>query len=819
MKKKKFILFAVSAASFYSSAYGFDEDTLLACPSIDWNPSEETTITSRGSTTAVSAIDRTSSDNKGWFSCRVMVIGKPKTLLCKPQKNTGRQTTMVVAQGMLIDHPGDKDGVKINNGEFVHLVDNNMGLRVTLVQKGSKDGSQKMVPMAESTTLYRGSVFEFTFFGKDKLRDPSNEDAPCDVGDVLRISGVTHWLVRGDKPSEYTGRYAFFQKFDVMAAEHKARIWDMENFQSHVFSTALNWLPSTQPPRFVRMRIADGVDYGALAKKNRDKKAEKAKGAPQPADAEDVKPKERFLSKKELVLPTEEDGYHPGEAIASIDDKRDAGDSALEPASQAFKSKNSDIYVPVHIVDSRVVRYLTIVGFSITGYICETKGAMRVDPTNRDFFRKQRKIEVKAGEPAPDPNAPPVYDPYFRFGKRVVQRMPKGSPVPIQNVHFDVSMFSETLRYYGICDPQSQMEVLPFLIACTPAVVRTWINGAMSAQRSTDDDPHTFCYVLSATTKKFVKMGGKEKTLPQVGLIADVACGVVSAGYEVTHKAACELLDVLGKRQAYSAVTDKVQRQVAADMANPRIKNMYQKGKNENPINAVVQDPPVLNCCESSVNWVNYGGDYHFYVVSNYAEKNFAKYPDLLKCLSVTPHSKKPEFFSMVFLQLAKTGQLDDPKLVDLFGPPHNTEYRCGDEGSVRPVPIGDRPKDVPFQYVVFAIRKDYATKRGFDNYHGDNAFRDVVCQCESYLEQWSAAIAEKQALLKKADEEAAAKEKEEAAKNPKRKEEGETNEAEAPPKKSKDDASVHTPEHPMAEKEEEKDDEEDEEENEDDYS
>ncbi len=765
----------------YASAYGFDDADDLrggggaAGAVVSWTPSSDAPPLAEGRVTSVSAPNRSGAaggnDGKGWFSCRVMIVGKPKTKLCAPNKS-GQSSTMVIAQGVLIDHPGDRDGVRINNPEFVRLADNNSSLVVHLGQKGAdpRTGGNSTVRLIETTKLKRGTIFEFTFFGKDKLREPSNQEAPCDYGDVLRLSGVTHILSPGDKVDPKTGRRRFFKKFDVVSAEHKGQLSQMPPLQSHLYSTVLNWLPATQPPAFVRMSIPEDVDYHALAEEARKRKAERdakrggadpakpaASASPAAPDAASAaKPAATTTTaaaKRQLVLPTEEDGYHVDSVIASFEDERAAGNLALTDESRQFTYENPYIFVPVHVADPRVVRFQRLAHQPITAYLCQPDGAMRIDPTNRELFCRDKKPEkdspeeavlkaaLKAGKEPP----PAEKEPHFRFGKQVRQRI--APDAPMRSILFDVGVSSETLRQYGICDPLAQIEVLPYLIAGTPAVVRTWINAPLSARRSTDPDPDSFTYVLSAANKFMYTMSGQDHKLPQVGLFADLACGIVSAGYRVSQQAACDLLDLLGKRPEYAEPTadGKIQRQVQADMSAPRLKNSYSKGKPEqiNPLN-LVQDAPILNCCESNFNWKAYGADYHFYVVANYAEKNFDKYPEL-RARTESFGAAAEERQSKIFVELAKPGgKLADAADAALFGPPRATDYRPTADGRVRPMPVPPAAdaKDPPLYYVVFAVLKEYAAQRGLDHYFGDDAFHDVVCKSESYLDHWSAQIA-----------------------------------------------------------------------------
>jgi hypothetical protein len=205
----------------------------------------------------------------------------------------------------------------------------------------------------------------------------------------------------------------------------------------------------------------------------------------------------------------------------------------------------------------------------------------------------------------------------------------------------------------------------------------------------------------------------------QMGVIADVAVGLVSAGYRISSTAACEILNLLGKRSDYADPT--LQRQVQADMTDRRVRNKYKAGEYANKINSLSQDAAVVNCCESNDNWLNYGAAYHFYIVSNWAEKNFLKRPTLkakIESFGEDPTSA----FSKIFVQAVRDGTVNDP---ELFGPAHPT---------AQPQPD---PKSTPIQCVIFAMRKNYATKRGLDSYHGDNAFNDVIAKSEAYLDTW----------------------------------------------------------------------------------
>ena len=728
-----------------------------------WNPSSENADDTlmQGTTRKVSAPQQSAKDSSGWFSCRAVVMGPPKCIICKPGQS-GKPTTMIEASVMLADHPSNPEGVRVNNTELTWIEDEGITLVVSLIERGQQVENgvahQKTVLINKPLRLHRGSIFAITFFGKEKLREKDSVDLPCDFGDILRISGITRKLRAGDKPDQRTGRPRFFESINAGEVVHLGRVWDAEwePFQSVVYSTFFNWVLEMNVPCFKRMEIPDNVDYAKLAEDKRKKKEEAAAKTPQKPDVPattaassdpnnnqpPTDPRQRFAVTRALVLPTAEDGYEVSATQVNVDDIRDAGDDALTFESKKFKWDNSEIFVPLHVIDPRIISYLRKIGYPFAGYMCQPLGAMRLDPTHRDSYRRERKLE--AGKPAPPPDAPKVYEPYLKLHKRVLQMMPPGSPSKMQEVDLDATAFPETLRFFGICDPVAQMEVLPYLAATTPAILRTWINGRLSADRSAAmNDPNRFAYVLTASTKRFYRAGkdGPMISKPQVGLIADHACGIVSAGYRISQKAACEILDVLGKRPEYSQVTDKVQRQVAADMANPRIKNLYGKGKPDqlNPINNLVQDPPVVNCCESNINWTQYGDGYHFWVVSNWAEKNFAKYPQLLQVIDQMIGRDPTSQFSKIFVEIAKTGTLSDPELLSYFGPSAFTEYKTNERGVPTPVPILPRPTpaELPFQCVVFAMRKDYVKNRGFEHYYGDNAFVDVIGKCEDYLKVW----------------------------------------------------------------------------------
>lgn len=753
-----------------------------------WNPSEALGDASlaQGSTRKVAAVENTPEDRRGWFSCRVMITAAPKTVLCKPNAS-GKSTTMVIAHGMLIDHPGNPDGVKINNEENAWVEDDGLTLTVALLERGveEKNGvqQQKTLRLKDRRYIRRGTVFEFSFFGKDKLRDPNNADAPCDFGDILRVSGVTRKLRPGDKPDQTTGRTRFFESMTAAGATHLGQLWDSEweKFQTTVFSSIFNWLVETNVPRYKRMEIPEGFNYEDAVAKKRDKQEKKKQeeeaaksvgggggGNQSPAtapanpdqaggsgDQQGASGRQRFVSKKALVVPTAEDGYEVESVQLSLDDIKEVGDDALTLESRKFKWDNPDIYVPMHRVDTRLIKYLRTIKYPFTSYLCQPTGASRIDPTVREDFRVERKPDPKNDAGAADPNAPKLYDPAFKVKKLVVQMMPPGSKYAVQKILFDITSYSETIRYYGICDPIAQMEVLPYLIACTPAMMRTWIYGRVSAERSKEySSENYFTYVLAATNKRFHKQkDGKSISKHHVGLIADLAAGITSAGYRVSHETACEILDALGKRPEYQTVTDKLARQVAADMANPKIKNMFGKGKpgELNPVNTVVQDAPIINCCESNINWRSYGSEYHFYVVSNWAEKNFAKYPALKSYITEKLGADPTARFSKLFSEIATRGTLADAEMLKIFGPPRRTMYKIDEAtGDPMPLPVGDQPTPAehPFACVVFAMRKDYVAARGLQNYHGDDAFQDVICKCEDYLVAWEQSYTARQTAL-----------------------------------------------------------------------
>jgi hypothetical protein len=727
-----------------------------------------------GSTRKVTPVDRDDKESKGWVSLRAMVWGSPRCVKCKPNKS-GISSTMVIVNVMLIDHPCNPAGVSISNPENAWLEDEGLTLVTNLIERGETTvggvARNRTVKFTERLRLRRGSIFEVSFFGKDGLRQQNSEDLPCDQGDILRIAGLTYSVRPGDKPDQQTGKPRLFRSISAAGAKHQGRIWEKgwEQYLNEMHLTILNWSVNTGTPVFQRMEIPEGFDYTKAADDVRKKKGVAAAAggggaAPDAAAAASA----AGGSKKQFVLPPADSDLVVESEVVSIDDKREVGDNALTDASKKFKYEHPDILVPLgYTVCPEVLTFLRKANLPWTGYRMTPLGAMRLDPTQYENFRYEAKPDKNAsGGQQPHQqqasNAPKVYEPKLKTELRVIQFKPvpahqiQGLQV-LQELVFEVTLFGETLRYYGICDPLMQMKVLPYLAASTPAVARTWINGQMSAQRSNPNDPNHFTYVLTGTTKRFQKDNKTNKSVskPQCGVLADVACGIVSAGYRVSHAAACEILDALGARADYQ--DPRTERQVGADMSNPDIVNKYGKGKPDeaNPVNGCVQRAPVLNCCESNINWRQYGGDYYFYVVTNWAEKYFDKYPALARVLAQMG-ADPTEALSKVFVELAKTGTLADAELLSYFGPSAHTEIRPNPDapGKYMPTIAEPRPKaaDDPFQCVVFAIRKEYAKTRGFDTYHGDNAYRDVLCKNEAYLQAFEKRITAKAGEKRKAD-------------------------------------------------------------------
>ena len=258
----------------------------------------------------------------------------------------------------------------------------------------------------------------------------------------------------------------------------------------------MNWLVETQVPVYIPMRIPENLDYTALLETKRksaaDRSAKKKVDTPsaaaeKPAALSSNTPTQ-FLSKRPIVYPDASDDWHVETEEPGFDEMKEVGDLALSGECKKFKYQNPDIYVPLHVVNPKVISYLRASGLLWTGYMCDNK-MFRIDPTAVDSFRREKKVGKDDPKPADD--APKVYEPVFKFTKKAVQVRADLK----QEVTLDVTLLPESLKWFGITDPVAQMHVLPFLAACTPAVARTWINGRFSANKTDSSDPNKFTYV------------------------------------------------------------------------------------------------------------------------------------------------------------------------------------------------------------------------------------------------------------------------------------------------------------------------------------
>jgi hypothetical protein len=685
---------------------------------------------------------------QGVCSFRAMVMSQPVGYIEWVNKKTGAPGVFVKVNYMLLDHPSNSNHVRINDSELAYLEDSGLTMSVVPVQKGAETAStgvrQNVIKKYQETRqLRRGSIFTCTVVGKKGFKNPSNT-VICEPGDIVDLNGVELKLSAGDEPSKYTGKTVFFEEYSAREVVHWKTLAECEQLQNYFYSSLLNWLPENGVPTYLWPRIDPQLDVGTkLAEKEARKNTGELTEAQKKKIEDEKKRAAEYGSSHTIVHmdPNDPDAeYHEAGVKVPTKDMRKLGNDALlyECRKWLYAIAGGEIYVPLHIVMGKIIGLLSQNNARYTLYTSKFRGMMRPDPTDkgskeRTTWSKVKYVEVKQGETAP----PDVYEPFYQFCRQAVQikayhpnpENPGQMNAHRQYVDLIIKMSAASIRAFGISDPQDQMTVGPYLAAVTPAVCSTYLLGQSSAHESKDQDH--FSLHLMVSNKGFMKLRGNGNTrqTEKLGVFADVTSGVVSAGYEVSHAAAVELLDLLGKRT--DRATSKT-RQVAANMTAQKVMNIYAKGKAEerNHMNEQLNQP-VINCCETAYNAVSDGADYKFFIVSTWAEKNFAKLPALKAHL--TELCKNPaaavEQFSAVFVEAAKTGIIADPALLSLYGPSRLTS--CGKDAAgnwgisaVEPQP---HVAESPFDYVIFAIRRDHLKARDLDNYFSDNAWADVV--------------------------------------------------------------------------------------------
>lgn len=788
-------------------------------------PSASDSAARRVTTTSTHVSADTGGGKRGWVECRFMALAGPMDEREVDSPVSGTKIKLYKGTFVMLDHPNSPECV-IHNTTRCKLVDNGFVLehQVTFTRQGAGGTRNREIIVYDTPKrVGRGSLMQFTFFGRKKLPGESRPQLPAwTKGDVFRIG----WTCRmtENKKSVGTANPRMYLNYNVATQNNEPTVVYLNNMSKmpelhdHIYSTIANWIP-LRVDEYIKMRLKSNLNWDlaiqeaqrkkdeAAGKKPSEQQQQQPQQLPPPApnvdmnigtvasgvavasDVGAVDPQQQQqqvqmqLQQPQTPLdpayeqffggPSSDEygvsgamnvaggysegggggGGYPGLGSShkeySFKDKRLVGDGALTEESRAFKWEHDIIPVPLGTVDPAVTQALDKLGIGVPSYFPMgffDENARKIyplfDPTEtKNFirFKKDENAAAAAGgggqQQQQQQSGSEKMVPTYKFGKEIIQPNDH-SPTGMMHGKLFVTLWETSLNDMGIVCPELLESVGPYLLCRVPGVVLTWIDGQRSAEADVSTPEDEFTYYLSGLTKR--------NDVRTTCIMGDLVAGIVSAGYRLTTEAALELIRLAPQRMQY------LQGRVSTEMDGLEIENEWRE---HNPLNQN-RTSPVINCFETTFSVDRIKSSVSFYIVANWAEKHLIKKPEL-KAFIEANKADPAAAFSKIFVELAKTETLEDPKLYNLFGPAVTEETGAGAVNAPR---AGEKGF-YGLQYVIFAIRNDYLATRGLDKYHGDMAGHDVVFRnAEAML------VPLVQAHLKKLEQEAAAAAKAKAA-------------------------------------------------------
>ena len=285
-----------------------------------------------------------------------------------------------------------------------------------------------------------------------------------------------------------------------------------------------------------------------------------------------------------------------------------------------------------------------------------------------------------------------------RVNARSVAALPLLTPESIKQSYdtedMDVTQVflgAQALSAYCVLDRRHWNGVLRYLVAATPAIVRTFVSNSC-ARPSNDPNLSAHPSLLFSAVGKAPEQGAPSNTAPDTtAVLPFLADGVMNAGYPIDQPSLYAIMGVLNKRE---------KNRYNQHMALVRIRKQPGDGSGEMPTNplSLVENTPVVNLLEGDMDTATISeAEWWIMLIPNRAAKCIS--PDSLgmEYLRSLPEAEAPRRLGAVFLSLAQGKTPSDTEAADVFSAPS------------------------AFEFLLFAVRRSYATARRLSPFHPFN--------------------------------------------------------------------------------------------------